>query len=97
MTSYNAGQTYNGDPLVDRALSNLNTANADYNQAALAPQPPATTGQYQGYGNGKHQVQLADGSLLYGDFDSNGAVQVGDRVTVQQARGATPRFKVMPR
>src|SRR5436190_237703 len=86
--TFNAGQTQNGDP-IQRNLSQLANANANYNQKALAPQPPATTGQYQGYANGKHLVQLADGSILYGEFDSNGAVQVGDRVTVQQSRGAT--------
>lgn len=85
------------DDLIQRALSNLNSATANYNQQALAQQPPATTGFYVGYANGKHQVQLPDGGILYGEFDSNGAAQPGDRVTIQQARGATPRFKVMPR
>jgi len=84
------------DPIA-RNLSRLDAATASYNNGALTPQKPATSGFYQGYGDGNHQVVLPDGGVLYGRFDSNSLVQNGDRVSVQQARGATPRFKVIPR
>ena len=86
----------NPDPIA-RALSALHDANNAYNQKALALAKPAAIGFYVGYADGKHQVELPDGGILYGEFDSNSAVQPGDRVSIQQARGATPRFKVMPR
>jgi len=86
--------------LLARNTESLSYARSRYNQSLIVPVKPLSSGVYQGFdsSSGTHTVQLADGSIVSGQFISNGAAGVGDVISVTRTRGSLiASFDVMPR
>jgi len=86
--------------LLARNVEALSNARSRYNQSLIIPVKPLSSGVYQGFdsSSGTYTVQLADGSIVFGQFISNGAAGVGDVISVTRTRGSLiASFDVMPR
>ena len=86
--------------LLARNTESLSNARSRYNQALITQTKPLSSGVYQGFESlsGAHKVQLADGSIVSGQFISNGAVGINDVISVTRTRGSLiASFDVMPR
>jgi len=86
--------------LLARNTESLSNARSRYNQALITQTKPLSSGIYQGFdsSSGSYTVQLADGSIVFGQFISNGAAGIGDVISVTRTRGSLiASFDVMPR
>jgi len=86
--------------LLARNTESLSNARSRYNQALITQTKPLSSGVYQGFdsSSGSYTVQLADGSIVFGQFISNGAAGIGDVISVTRTRGSLiASFDVMPR
>ena len=84
--------------LIDHNAERLNRKSSIYTQSQLETNEPIKRGYYQGYDPtlAKHKATLADGSTIYGKMISNGAAQIGDRVSITIPGDGTVFFKVTP-
>ena len=80
----------------------LQRKEADRVQSLLTPQPATQSGYLAEIDRDRpagqtHIVQLPNGSRVYGEPSTTGAIGLGDKVGVAQAQGVGAQFLAMPR
>ncbi len=89
------------DQLVKANKDRLAKKNADYMKRVFEELEKETRnkGTYLGFyaSEGKHKVKLVDGSVVWGNLISNGAIETGALVQVTiPEQGGIPLIKAMP-
>jgi len=84
------------------ARDSLQRKEADRVQSMLTPQPAVQTGYLAAVDRDRsagqtHIVQLQNGSRIYGEPQTTGAIGLGDKVAVSQAQGVGAQLFAMPK